>query len=62
MIQGMTRRKELETLLLASLDALTDPGRPWDQPDDGLPTPETRNPDPKEKVSVRRTSNSSTAI
>ena len=46
----MTRNeKELENLLLAEMRRLDDPYRLWDQPDDGLPIPETRNPDPKEK-------------
>ena len=45
------KRRELENLLLAEMRRLDDPYRLWDQPDDGLPIPETRNPDPKEKKS-----------
>ena len=48
------KRKELETLLLAEMRRLDDPYRLWDQPDDGLPIPETRNPDPNEKKSKRK--------
>ncbi len=48
------KRKELENLLLAEMRRLDDPYRLWDQPDDGLPIPETRNPDPKEKKSQRK--------
>ena len=47
-------RKEMENLLLAEMRRLDDPYRLWDQPDDGLPIPETRNPDPKEKKSQRK--------
>ena len=48
------KRKELENLLLAEMRRLDDPYRLWDQPDDGLPIPETRNPNPKEKKSQRK--------
>jgi arylsulfatase A-like enzyme len=52
--EHVKKRKELENLLLAEMRRLDDPYRLWDQPDDGLPIPETRNPDPKEKKSKRK--------
>jgi arylsulfatase A-like enzyme len=47
-------RKEMENLLLAEMRRLDDPYRLWDQPDDGLPIPEIRNPDPKVKNPKRK--------
>ena len=52
--EHVEKRKELENLLLAEMRRLDDPYRLWDQPDDGLPIPETRNPDPNEKKSKRK--------
>ena len=48
------KRKVMENLLLAEMRRLDDPYRLWDQPDDGLPIPETRNPDPKVKNPKRK--------
>ena len=48
------KRKEMENLLLAEMRRLDDPYRLWDQPDDGLPIPETRNTEPKEKNLKRK--------
>ena len=48
------KRKEMENLLLTEMRRHDDPYRLWDQPDDGLPIPETRNPEPKEKNLKRK--------
>jgi hypothetical protein len=48
------KRKEMENLLLTEMRRHDDPYRLWDQPDDGLPIPETRNPEPKEKNPKRK--------
>ena len=50
------KRAKMEQLLLAEMRRLDDPYRLWDQPDDGLPVPETKNPlVPKKKTKKART-------
>ena len=48
------KREAMENILLAEMRRLDDPYRLWDQPDDGLPIPEIRNPEPKEKNLKRK--------
>ena len=49
------KRAKMEQLLLAEMRRLDDPYRLWDQPDDGLPVPETKNPlVPKKKTKKAR--------
>ena len=49
------KRAKMEQLLLAEMRRLDDPYRLWDQPDDGLPVPETKNPlAPKKKIKKAR--------
>ena len=50
------KRAKMEKLLLAEMRRLDDPYRLWDQPADGLPVPETKNPlAPKKKTKKVRT-------
>ena len=54
-IMHAEKRAKMEQLLLTEMRRLDDPYRLWDQPDDGLPVPETKNPlVPKKKTKKAR--------